>query len=440
MSRVSDERPPTATTTVTTMSASPKRVSGKEAAPPEASSTTSSQREAQPILNAALSKTKGLLSTEVYKALESATADALALSSMMGTVGQPGPISSGASTIGGATGTVTDRQLRRKADSICRSLTELCIALADEAHAKMHASAAPAPREKDASSPTVVKGLAGVASQRRPSAVADQSLAKLNTATSPRSMTRLEERRTSMLAASALPSPRYAGSSLTPPSTTTTDVGRKSSLLLSRTRRAGTEEPPDEGRKSSLLRSRRAGTEEPPSVAATDEGRKTSLLLRGRRGTLGGNEADDEGAAGSPSLRAPSRAVTEVGRFREGVSPRYPAAQDTTALGSSALPRRRLVTSSLTSRLAAPSTAPGAGTVMSPRRFLDRSDGGDDKTAPQPQQAQQRHLSLGQTAMLNRAGSLNRRSIVSTLGAHNNISRDSTLTNASTTAQAGGYR
>ncbi|KAF4974320.1 hypothetical protein FDECE_18676, partial [Fusarium decemcellulare] len=130
VSRLSDERPPTATTTVTTMSSSPKRVANGNQNT-DVASTTSSHRDSHPILQSALAKSKVLLDAEVFRALESAANDAMALSSMMGTPGQPGPISSGASTIGSGT-TVTDRQLRRKADSVCRSLTELCLALGEE--------------------------------------------------------------------------------------------------------------------------------------------------------------------------------------------------------------------------------------------------------------------------------------------------------------------
>ncbi|KAM0334271.1 hypothetical protein ACHAQA_001293, partial [Verticillium albo-atrum] len=99
-------------------------------------------------------------------------------------------------------------------------------------------------------------------------------------------MSKLEERRSTMLNSSALPSPRFA---LAPavsatPTEASHGVARKSSLFIGRTRRAATEEP-EEGRRSSmLLRTRRAGTEEP------EEGRKTSLL-RERRGT---NDQDDE--------------------------------------------------------------------------------------------------------------------------------------------------
>ncbi len=125
-------------------------------------------------------------------------------------------------------------------------------------------------------------------------------MAKISPA--PRTATRLEDRRATFANSSVVPSPRYA---MTP--NTLADgagIGRKSSLLIARTRRAGTEEPEEAavGRKTSLLRTRRAGTEEP------DEGRKTSLLFRGRKAMM--DEEEDDG------FRAPSRAVTEVAALR----------------------------------------------------------------------------------------------------------------------------
>jgi hypothetical protein len=407
ISRLSDERPPTATTQ-TTMSTSPKRGSGNSAAQGDASSTTSSQKDGHPILQAAVNKARPFLTAEVFKALEAAATDALTLSSMMGTVGQPGPISSGASTIGGL-GTVTDRQLRRKADSVCRSLTELCLALSEEAAQPktVQTNGTPQKDSHTPTTPTINKPFAGLAAQRRPSAVAEQNLVRPNT--SPRAMTRLEERRTSLLNGTALPSPRFGGAT---PSAQLEPVGRKSSLLISRARRAGTEEP-DEGRKSSLLlRTRRAGTEEP------EEGRKTSLLLRGRRGTVG--EDDDEAR-----FRAPSRAATEVASSRV-VS--QPPAPDTVALGQSALPRRRLVPSTLNSRLIAPTPA-----ANPTRRYLDRPTPEREGNSVADKLAEdrgQRQMSLGQAVLLNRTGSLNRRQ----------QNRESTITNVSTTASAGGYR
>ncbi|KAJ4170174.1 hypothetical protein NW754_006317 [Fusarium falciforme] len=372
VSRLSDERPPTATTTVTTISSSPKRVTnGNQNA--DAVSTTSSHRESHPILHSALAKSKALLDAEVYRALEAAANDAMALSSMMGTVGQPGPISSGASTIGSGT-TVTDRQLRRKADGVCRSLTELCLALGEEA------------------------------------------LARANT--SPRAMSKFEERRLNILNGNSLPASRVSNST---PSTPLEPISqRRSSLLVARSRRAGTEEPED-GRKSSLLlRTRRAGTEEP------DEGRRTSLFVRGRRGTVG-DESEDE-----MKFRSPSRAHTDLNAIRTVTHDATPQQQasDTT----SAIPRRRFASSNLTvSRLATPAT----NMATPPRRYLERSTQQDhnnnnnnntvaDKLA---EDRGQRYMSLGQTTLINRTGSMIRRP-----------NRDSIVASANPSTAAGGYR
>lgn len=416
MSRISDERPATAVTNATSMSASPKRGAVTNAPPAETSSTTSSQREPQPIILSALSKTKDIVSSDVYSAIESAATDALALMSMMGAPGQPGPISSGASTIGGS-GSVTDRQLRRKAESICRSLTELCLALTEEAPDRRTQVIVTTPREEETVVSPTTSRMNNISSQRRPSALTDQTLSRLNP--TPRAPTSLEQRRATLLASTPLASPRFAGL----PGTPTDGMGRKSSLLVAR-RRAGTEEPEEPtGRKSSLLlRTRRAGTEEP------EEGRKTSLLLRGRRGT--NDDEEDESR-----FRAPSRAVTEVNSprpLRRDYASQATSQQDTSGTASSALPRRRLVPSSLSSRLTTPSS-PAAPSPAASRRFLDRSTperdtgsvaeklGGEDRG--------QRQFSLSQTAMLNRTSSLSRR-------------RDSHIPSLSTpgTQAAGPYR
>lgn len=414
MSRISDERPATAVTNATSMSASPKRNAGASAPQAENASTTSSQRDTQPIILSALSKTKGVVSSDVYSAIESAATDALALMSMMGVPGQPGPISSGASTIGGG-GSVTDRQLRRKAESICRSLTELCLALTEEAPDKAPAATqviVTTPREQETLvSPTNTR-MNNVSSQRRPSALTDQTLARLNP--TPRAPSSLEQkRRATLLASTPLASPRFAALPGTP---TDGGAGRKSSLLVAR-RRAGTEEPEEQqtGRKSSLLlRTRRAGTEEPE-----EGGRSTSLLLRRQRRGTSDEEEENEPQS---RFRAPSRAVTEVTSSLRPLRKDYASPVAAQAIGqqdaaSSALPRRRLVPSSLSSRLAAPAGAAASPAAQpspaaSGRRFLDRStperDGGgsvaEDRAA-----GQQRQFSLSQTAMLNRTGSLSRR-------------------------------
>jgi len=393
MSRVSDERPVTANTTLTNNSTSPRRIPG--GAGQDVSSTTSSQKETHPILHSALAKSKLCLSNDVYKALESAANDALALSSLLGSNGQ-GPISSGASTIGG--GGVTDRQLRRKADSVCRSLTELCLALSEDPSRQKPAPGPATPQKESPATPTAPKSFATLSTQRKPSVVPDQGLARANTVaitTSPRAMSKLEERRNNLLNGSAMPSPRVVSAA---PATPISEMGqgRRSSLLIAR-RRAGTEEP-EEGRNSSLLlRTRRAGTEEP------EDGRKTSRL-RPRRVTI---SDEDE-----TQFRVPSRAVTEVAHARSG-SRDYTtnAANGDPNFTSSALPRRRLAApSAVASRLAAPSTP----SAIPARRFGDR-DGNSvaDKLA---EDRGQRPLSLGQTAMLNRTGSINRRNRESMIG------------------------
>lgn len=437
MSRSSDDRPRTATTNATTVSASPKHKSGPGSAHADGNSTSQTPREAQPLLLSALSKTKDLVSPEVFSAIELAATDAMALTSMIGAVGQPGPISSSASTIGGYSGSVTDRQLRKKADSICRSLTELCLALADQTGPKKQPQPAPAaPRPEPLLSPTSIHATVGdLTAQRRPSAIADM-IAKESTST--RAPTSLEQKRKTMLASISLPTSRYATAPSTPLEST---AGRKSSLLLARIRRTGTEEPeeiPQAGRRSSLLlRSRRAGTEEPEEPR---EGRKTSLLLRTRKAV---NEEEDESRA-----RIPSRAITEVNSFgdRSRAAPRDLAMTSTNNQGpaensptSSALPRRRLIPSAIATRLS--TTGPTASAPTTPaRRYLERSTF-QDRGLPQERSIhqergsylersthqergpvntaaerlaeergpQQRQNSLGQTPTLNRTGSLGRR-------------------------------
>ncbi|KAK2767433.1 hypothetical protein FQN54_003589 [Arachnomyces sp. PD_36] len=127
MSHVAAERPRTATTTVTTISSSPKH--GRKAAspPPETSENGSASNQIRPLLQSALEKAKPILNKEVYKALEATATDALALSNMLG---PSGPQPSGMSVVSGSGN--SERQARRKADSMCRSLTELCLALSDE--------------------------------------------------------------------------------------------------------------------------------------------------------------------------------------------------------------------------------------------------------------------------------------------------------------------
>ena len=350
ISRASNDRPPTATTTVTTMSSSPKRGRGNSISPIE--SVENPRADGHPLLHSALAKSKSLLSTEVYKALEIAASDALAITAMMGTSGQPGPISSSQSTIGGASGPVTDRQVRRKADSMCRSLTELCLALSEaknEPSRPQNNQAAIRPSSRDDQTVTNVE-----ATKQRPSINADLTRVQ----SSPRALSRLEARRSSLLATSSLPSPRYA--------------------------------PSD------------AGTPTQSSMA----GRRTSLLLRSRRGGTEEPEEEDE-----TRFRAPSRANTDIGRVRN--SPReytsqQPMPDNRQSAIPSALPRRHYVSTSLTNT--APPPPVSALPQLGGRRYLDRSTPERDTASAVGTTADDRRKSsIGQGFGFARTGSITRR-------------------------------
>lgn len=429
MSRASEERPPTAGTGATTVSGSPKRAEATGVAKTEILSITSSHRDSQPILKSALSKTKPFVTSDVYSAVEAATNDAMSLSQMMGIVGQPGPISSGASTIGGSgQATVTDRLLRKKVDSMCRNLTELCLALTEEGSQRKAAPQQSKPetrgkarpkgqqqQQEQLISPPPIKVFTGA--PRRDTSQPDEPVPSVENSISPRA-TRLEKRATFNFTTPSVPSPRYAPSALGGEATT---PGRKSSLVVARTRRGVTEDPDDQGRKTSLLRTRRAGTDEP------EEGRKTSLLLPPRRVTTiaRGSNIDDEPES---RFRAPSRAITEVSGLRVDVPPRdqdltrgsFQMQEPTSA--SSALPRRRLITSNLPSAsVASPRYA--TPTTPSSRRFLgadrfaqdrgDRFDRADSNTVAErlAEERGQRQYSLGQSngSVVGRDTSINRK-------------------------------
>ncbi|EKV07865.1 hypothetical protein PDIG_62060 [Penicillium digitatum PHI26] len=117
-----NERPRTANTATTTLSSPPKqrrKVSD--------STAETEHSPVHPILQSALAKAKVVLSGDVYTSLEATITDALNLSTALGVNTAP---SGTASVVNGYTS--PERHARRKADSVCRSLTELCLALTDE--------------------------------------------------------------------------------------------------------------------------------------------------------------------------------------------------------------------------------------------------------------------------------------------------------------------
>ena len=349
MSRASSERPPTATTTVTTMSSSPKRGRNNSISPIE--SSIPEAPESHPLLRSALAKSQPLLDPEIFKALEAATSDALAISSMMGTSGQPGPLSS-QSTVGPLPA-VSDRQVRRKADSMCRSLTELCLALSD---GKLESPpvvqvAGPASRDTE-----VRQSIEPTNNQRLGMS---NDLARMKS--SPRALSRLEARRSSLLTGNTLPSPRYTSESNTP--TQSSMANRRTSLMLRSTRRA-TEEPEEE-----------------------DEIR----------------------------FRAPSRATTDLGRVRN--SPReyvsnqpLPDRSERTTV-QSALPVRRqyggLGNINITNNTPSPSMPPVSS--LGGRRYLDRTTPERDTTSVVSRLAEDRAQRKSSIGFPSRTGSLTRK-------------------------------
>ncbi|KAM0318857.1 hypothetical protein ACHAO8_001335 [Botrytis cinerea] len=317
VSRATHERPPTATTTETTMSTSPKRGRGNSISPTEAPAVDMSKAENHPLLRSALMNSKPLLDPEIYKSLEATANDALAISAMMGTSGQPGPISSSQSVIGGAQSNISDRQVRRKADSLCRSLTELCLSLSERRSNDPDTTLTQIRQNNHGQETEVRQSIEPVSPRQPPSG----DVARLKA--SPRSYSRLEARRSNLLATTALPTLRY------PPPENTTPA---------------------------------------QSLAA---GRRTSLLLRNRRA-----ETEDPQETVEARFRAPSRAKTELGRRgeipRDEMS-RHPLPDDDPRSGaiSSSLALRRSHTTALSPNRVAQSSLLNQSTPG--RRYYERT-------------------------------------------------------------------
>ena len=218
MSTALVDRPLTATTTVTTMSSSPKRQQ-MESISLEASTIKSlGNPDLHPLLHSALAKAKPSVKDNLYQALEATAGDALSLAALVGSGGSQGDSPNPASIVG-STNTI-DRQLRRKADSMCRGLTELCIALAEDAPENEGSRR----RSRDTISaevaPPTSKLLRG--SSETPEGRA-----------SSRVMSRLEARRVSLLGSSPSSVRRVSSQEATTPTQTVTPVPSRSDRNLS---------------------------------------------------------------------------------------------------------------------------------------------------------------------------------------------------------------
>ena len=281
------ERPRTATTTtITTMSSSPKQ--GKANSSPDESGIDGVSLTVHPLLHEAVRKARPTLSADIYQKLEATASDALQLASVLGAGLQPG----NSSVIGASSS--AERQLRRRADSMCRSLTELTIALS--ARPKSPTSLQPfRPSSRGASSnlshttpPTTSysvdsasrfsRRLSTGPEDARPSAIA-------------RAQSRLETRRASLL---------HNRMSNSPQENVTQEIA---------IRTPSSAQSQNQMQPNSSSRLNRAATR-----------------LRGHRPAGAVDGADDSENEHSPSVRPVSRARTEV-------SLRHRSARDRTSIG-----------------------------------------------------------------------------------------------------------
>ncbi|KAL9016327.1 MAG: hypothetical protein Q9185_006310 [Variospora sp. 1 TL-2023] len=184
-------RPHTAPTTMTTASISPRHYRTSTASP-EASTVKDAETSGlHPLLHSALTKAKSWIDPTAFKALETTAADALTLAALTGN-----SKSAGHEILAGGSSHNLDRQIRRKADSMCRSLTELCIALSEEKSSNerpvtSHPGSSRA--ANDTQTPETPHTLRAISQEPERS--------------SSRIMSRLEARRTSLMAAKAATPP-----------------------------------------------------------------------------------------------------------------------------------------------------------------------------------------------------------------------------------------
>lgn len=366
----SSERPRTATTAPTTIDSSPKHDKSENKPQQEsiAEQTASEHvvggstaKNIHPNLHAALAKAKSLLSASLYRSLEATAADALQLVAMTGSAGPQGTTFSAAAIINGVT--VSDRHVRRKADTMCRNLTDLCIALCEGKHEAPSVTASPV---------LLATPLSNSPSLRytRSSLGQTDSLNKTNN----RPMSRLEARRTSILGS-------QAGS-----------IGNSPS---------GAED---------MSASEQETT---PSVRRRDDNagsaRPQSRLQRIRQQHYNQTGEDDD-----PTIRPPSRAMTDIGRSKPQGPRDFSTPQRSPSLRDSLVARRANASAYESNRELSRVTSLGSDSGRN-RRFLDPSttpvleeedtaDGGEYR--PASLQPSRRVMSLNRHAPRRMAGEL----------------------------------
>jgi hypothetical protein len=276
------DRPRTATTAPTTINSSPKQdrkqdqdasAGAQSSKPPTPTSLTLA--DIHPTLHIALAKAKALLSATLYRSLEATAMDALQLVAMTGSAGPQGTTFSAASIINGVT--VSDRHIRRKADMMCRNLTDLCLALCEGKHE--------APSIM--SSPVAIDTPPKISGPKPKYSRASMAFGEdLNKAAS-RPLSRLEARRSSILGLQPMSSPQASGDDISASEHETTPSHSQRVPELHRQSRLG-----------NRLSAPRFDRYEEPS--------------------------------GDEDIRPPSRAMTEFGNFRSPHQQQSPRDYNTT--------------------------------------------------------------------------------------------------------------
>lgn len=332
------DRPRSATTAPTTIDSSPKHETADEktkARAVQASASTETAKAAaatgqidivtHPLLRSALAKAKTLLNSALYRSLEATAADALQLASVASNAGPHGTTFSAASVINN--GTVSDRHVRRKADTMCRNLTDLCLALCEGKHEAPTLTSSPIVVDSSmVNSPSIRYPRASLGSSDRASRL--QS----------RPVSRLEARRTSIFGS-------QAGSTF----------GDSPSFG------SGAEDVSAFEQESTPSHLR------PPDPRPL--GRASSRLQAVRQ-----RHYDDSGEDDDPTIRPPSRAMTDFGaRGKPGGSPRLPGqkASNPSLRNSLATRRSNLASYETNSELSRPDSL--SSSDMPRRRFVDRS-------------------------------------------------------------------
>ncbi|KAF1971298.1 hypothetical protein BU23DRAFT_185724 [Bimuria novae-zelandiae CBS 107.79] len=248
VAQASADRPRTANTAATTVSSSPKQQ--KKPATSESTVAISTPTKIHPLLHEALGKVKPHVSPAVYRALEATAAEALALAEMAGSGGPQGTFHSTNHILGGSS--IPDRQVRRKADHLCRNLTDLCIELHDNKTGLI--------------SPAVQRSSAATVS-RRPSLQINGESPNVRQSIEPESDVLTQ------------PSPSRAMSRI-------------------------------EARRSSLL-NRREASLEPPTLSQSQAPSRLEIFRLDRAGTSLYRRRAAEPEDDDPTIRAPSRAMTD---------------------------------------------------------------------------------------------------------------------------------